>query len=534
MSDVRFKPTVLCPAAAVRFQDRLFLRTNVMHLLGAVILMSLGLCAGAVADDSPKPSPKSRSETKVLRGGWYPWDPYQYRDYRRGVPVLTGFDVEIERAIAKVLGVELVLTDMAWEDHTAALAKGSVDIAAGATYSPERDRYAYFSKPYRQETDVLVLRKGTSSRYRFVTVEHMLDEFSKQRFRLGVVAGYTYASEKINAFIADPSRGDLIVKVGDDAQNLRNLLDGRIDGFFADRIVAATVAWRQQKSGDVEEHPLRLTTDIHFMLSRVSQTPAMLARLNAAIDEIKRSGEFRRIADAYALPILLQQTLDSNWFWILALLGTIAFALSGVLLAHAGNYTLFGALVLASLPAVGGGVLRDLLVTRQPLGIVRDPVILLAVFGTVVLGMAAFKIMSLTGAERVSQSLQARRAGTHLIEIFDAIGLATFTVIGVVAVLDASVRPLWLWGPISAALTASAGGLMRDLLRQDREIANLRGELYPEIAVAWGLAFSLFLTWEAERLQPEEILLGVVVTLCGAFITRMLAVAFGWKAWSYA
>src|SRR5262249_39248936 len=167
--------------------------------------------------------------------------------------------------------------------------------------------------------------------------------------------------------------------------------------------------------------------------------------------------------------------------------------------------------------------------------IVRDPVILLAVFGTVVLGMLVFKIMSLTAAERVAQSLQKRRRlGTHLIEIFDALGLASFTVIGVVAVLDASVRPLWLWGPISAALTASAGGLMRDLLRHDRETANLRGELFPEIAVAWGLAFSLFLAWEAERLQPEEILLGVVVTLCGAFVTRMLAVAFGWKAWSYA
>jgi polar amino acid transport system substrate-binding protein len=511
-----------------------------MHLLSTVILVSLGVCAGAAADDSPKPSPKSqerplRLETKVLRGGWYPWDPYQYREYRRGTPLLTGFDVEIERAIARVLGVELVLTDMAWEDHTAALASGSVDIAAGATYSPERSRYAYFSKPYRQETDVLVLRKGTSSRYRFVNIEQMLDEFIKLRFRLGVVAGYTYASEKINAFISDPSRGDLIVKVGDDAQNLQNLLDGRVDGFFADRIVAATVAWRQQKSGDVEEHPLRLTTDIHFMLSRVSQTPAMLARLNGAIDEIKRSGEFRRIADAYALPILLQQTLDSNWFWILALLGTVAFALSGVVLAHAGNYTLIGALVLASLPAVGGGIVRDLLVQRQPLGVVRDPVALLAVFGTVVLGMAVFKIMSLTGAERFAQSLQARRrVGTHLIEVFDAVGLAAFTVIGVVAVLDASVRPLWLWGPISAAITASFGGLMRDLVRQDREIANLRGELYPEIAVAWGLAFSLYLAWEAERLQPEEILLGVVVTLCGAFITRMLAVAFGWKAWSYA
>jgi polar amino acid transport system substrate-binding protein len=503
-----------------------------MRFLCVVIVVGLGWFAGADACGSAEVSPPP--ETKVLRGGWYPWDPYQYRENRRGAPVLTGFDVEIERAVARVIGVELVLTDMAWEDHLAALAMGTADIAAGATYSPERNRYAYFSKPYRRETDVLVLRKGASSRYRFLSIEEMLDKFAALRFRLGVIAGYTYANEQINNFIADPSRRDLLVKVGDDAQNLQNLLDGRIDGFIADRIVAATVAWRQQKSGSVEEHPLRFSTEIHFMLSRASQTPAMLARVNGAIDEIQRSGEFRRIADAYALPILIHQTLDSDWFRVLVFLGTIAFALSGVVLAYAGQYTLFGALVLASLPALGGGVVRDLLLQRQPLGVVRDPVIVLTVFGTVMLGMAAIKITSLTGTQRFAQSLQARRhVGTHLIETFDALGLAAFLVVGVVAVLDTSVHPLWLWGPISAGITSSFGSLMRDLLRHDPEIASLKGELYPEIAVAWGLAFSLFLEWEAERLQPEEIWLGVVATIAGAFLTRMLAVVLGLKGWSY-
>ena len=70
--------------------------------------------------------------------------------------------------------------------------------------------------------------------------------------------------------------------------------------------------------------------------------------------------------------------------------------------------------------------------------------------------------------------------------MFDAVALAAFTVVGVVVVLD-TVQPLWLWGPIAAVLTASFGGLMRDLFRHDRVIANLRGELYPEIAVVGGL-----------------------------------------------
>jgi polar amino acid transport system substrate-binding protein len=278
------------------------------------------------------------------------------------VPVLTGFDVEIERALARIMGVEILLPEIAWEDLLAALAAGTADIAAGATASEARSVHAYFSKPYRTETDVLILPRGASGRYPFRTIEEMLDTFAKQKFRLGVVAGFIHADERVNAFIADPTHKDQIFPVAISAQNLRNLLAGVIDGFLADRIVAATTAWRRQEGARIEAHPLRVSTDIHFMLSRATQTPQMLAHLNDAIDELRRSGEFRR---------------------------------------------------------------------------------------------------------------------------------------------------------------------------HDRVTANLRGELYPEIAIVWGLALAMFLEWEGERLEPNEITLGVIVTILGAFLTRMVAIARGMKGWPY-
>ncbi len=521
--------------------DRLFSRKHLKNSLCARSLVALIWLAGTLAAGSSAASPSDqltehapRSNRKVLQGGWYPWDPYQYLEYGHGVQVLTGYDVEIERAVARVMGVNLIINDIPWDKHLAALAAGNADIAAGATYSTERNRYAYFSKPYRHETDVVVLRKGASTRYPFQTIEQMLHRFANERFRLGVIAGYVYADARVNEFIADPANGDLIVRVDDDLQNLQNLLGGTIDGFIADRIVAATTAWRQQKSGLVEEHPFRFSTDIHFMLSRVSQTPEMQTRLDAAIDEIKRNGDFQRIANAYALPILIHQTLDSDWFRVLVALGTVSFALSGVVLAYAGRATLFGAVVLASLPAVGGGVVRDLLLRREPLGIVRDPLILLTIFGTVIAGMLFIKITSLAGIKRFVHSWQLKgNLGRVLIQAFDALGLAAFLVVGVVVVLDTSAQPLWLWGPISAVITASFGGLMRDLLRHDHLVPSLQGELFPEIAFIWGLALSLFLQWEAERLQPEEILLGVIITILGAFVTRLLAIIYRLKGWSY-
>ena len=497
--------------------------------------LSLGGVACAQTPEEPHPAPAAHAAgSNHLRGGWYPWDPYQYREYRHGVSILTGFDVEIERALARIMRVEIALPPMAWEEHLAALADGRADIAAGATESEERNAFAYVSKPYRTETDVLILPAGAGRRYPFSTIEQMLDTFAKQKFRLGVIAGYVYADARVNAFIADAANKDQIIAVASDADNLRNLIDGIIDGFLADRIAANTTAWRNKDGARIEEHPLRFSTDIHFLLSRATQTPQMPARLNAAIDELKASGEFRRIADAYALPVLINQTLDSGWFRMLAFVGIVAFALSGVVLAYVGQYTLFGALILATLPAVGGSVVRDLVLQREPLGIVRNPEALLTVFGTVAAGMLVIRTASLFRPGRFMKYLQSRAGlGARLIELFDAIGLAAFIVVGVVVALDTSAQPLWLWGPIAAVITASFGGLMRDLYRHDRVTANLGGELYPEIAAVCGLALALFLGWEGERLQPDEIKIGVIVTISAAFLIRMVAIARGMKGWRF-
>jgi polar amino acid transport system substrate-binding protein len=215
-------------------------------------------------------------------------------------------------------------------------------------------------------------------------------------------------------------------------------------------------------------------------------------------------------------------------------MGLVAFALSGVVLAYEGQYSVFGAVMLAVLPAVGGSVARDLLLQREPIGIVRNPEAILIVFATVLAGMIVIRFFALLRADRATKYLKSHgHIGTRLIEVFDAIGLAAFTVVGVVVALDTLAQPLLLWGPIAAAITASFGGLIRDVFRHDRVSTTLRGELYPEIAAVWGLAFAAFLVWEGERLQPDEIRIAVIVTILGVFFTRILAIARGMKAWRY-
>lgn len=464
---------------------------------------------------------------QTLRSGWYLWDPYQFTEVVASQPKLTGLDVELVRAIATKAGYTVDYQEVSWHQHLEDIKTGVRDMAAGATYNPQRAEYAHFSIPYRTETNVLYLPRGEAKKHDFTDVAGMLSFFKENKFRLGVIDGFVFADPRVNEYVADPANASLIVKVGNDYDNFRNLIDQRIDGFLADRIAASTTAWRGNWRQFVEAHPLQFSVPIHLMFSKKTISTTQLAVMNNAIEELRGSGEFSRIVSNYMFPVLLQQTLDQDWFFIVDVVGVIAFAISGVVLANRGNYDIFGALLLASLPAVGGGVIRDLIVGRSPVGLTTSPIYLGLIGGTVLIGFLVLRLLPLTQKRSHIDPQKTTQVFNLIVEIFDAVGLAAFTVVGVVVAVSTRLEPLWLWGSILAMITGAGGGIVRDMVRQDGEIACLKGAIYPEIALIWGLILSMVLIWQTTIINPDHIFIAIVLTMIGAFVTRMLIVWLG-------
>jgi uncharacterized membrane protein YeiH len=145
----------------------------------------------------------------------------------------------------------------------------------------------------------------------------------------------------------------------------------------------------------------------------------------------------------------------------LDLVGVFVFALSGGLVAVKKRLDLFGVLVLASAAALGGGILRDLLIGDVPPVGIRDWRLLAAAgLG----GLVTF--IYHPEVERISR----------LVRVLDAAGLAAFAVGGSLkAVLEPSVSPIA--AVLIGIITAVGGGVIRDLLAgQVPEV--LRRELY--------------------------------------------------------
>lgn len=116
-----------------------------------------------------------------------------------------------------------------------------------------------------------------------------------------------------------------------------------------------------------------------------------------------------------------------------------------------------------------------------------------------------------------------------LFGFFDAVGLAAFTVTGVRVAVQMQCDPLWLWGPLLAALTGAGGGVLRDIVRADPDISALKRGLYAEVALVWGLLLSLFLGAQIRHISMDQVRNGILVALLGTLITRLIILYRGWE-----
>ena len=489
--------------------------------IGILLVIGTLLSGSALAEYQPP--------STHIRSAWYHWDPYQYqiKDNKTNLTILTGLDVKLVNAIFKRMGTTVDYVPLAWKKHQEAVKNGQRDIAAGAFHSKERTKYAYYSDEYRKEVNVLYVPKGESTNYPFNGQTQMLKYFKQHKFKLGAVKGYVYADAALNKYINDPNNKDLIIFTKNEVANFKNLQTGKINGFVVDRIAGATIAWRNGWQNQVEEHPgFYAKNSIYLLISKKNFSPQFIKKINNTIKQMKKDGSYQKIIKNYMLPVMLNITIEKEWFFILELLGTIAFAMSGLIIAFKERYSIIGAFVLAALPALGGGVIRDLLVDRR-LNIFRSPIYIELVILLVVIGFVLIKPFQIINKRlQCPQIFKIGFGRLPWLSVFDAIGLSAFTVLGVVIAVESKLEPLILWGPIIAMVTSFAGGLVRDTIRQKGTIETLSKEFYGEVSLIWGFLFSLFIEWEALRLNLNEVLIGVMITVLGAFITRMLVIRF--------
>ena len=192
---------------------------------------------------------------------------------------------------------------------------------------------------------------------------------------------------------------------------------------------------------------------------------------------------------------MLYQTID--------ILGTVAFAISGVLVAMEKRLDLFGVFIIAFVTAIGGGTLRDLLIGNTPVAWMKDINYMVTILITVVLAVIF-----------VNQLKYLRRS----LFLFDTIGIGLYTMVGVEKGLQAELLPVVCIA--LGTMTACFGGVIRDILCNEIPVI-FRKEIYATACILGGASYFLFTGLS----MPNDY--AYIAAILVVIVLRTLAVLFG-------
>lgn len=197
--------------------------------------------------------------------------------------------------------------------------------------------------------------------------------------------------------------------------------------------------------------------------------------------------------------------------WIILvfeLFGTVAFAVSGGMVAIQRKMDLFGILVLGCMTACGGGMIRDLILGRIPPAVFRNSIYVI----TAVVSLAVLILVLKLDKGTV--------ALTKVINLFDTIGLGIFCVVGVDASIKAGFLDNMFLSVFVGVCTGIGGGMIRDILA-GRTPSVLKKDLYALPGIVGSVSYYLLF---GVLPHAAALLTGAAVTI----LFRLAAVRYGW------
>lgn len=191
------------------------------------------------------------------------------------------------------------------------------------------------------------------------------------------------------------------------------------------------------------------------------------------------------------------------FYFIIDILGTIAFAISGVLVAMEKKLDIFGVFIIAFVTAVGGGTLRDMLIGSTPVFWMRDYSYISMIIGTVI-----FAVLFAKHLHNFRKTLL----------FFDAIGIGLFTMVGVEKGLAYDLLPIMCIA--LGTITACFGGVIRDILCNQIP-AVFSKEIYATPCILGGIIYFGLMRLPIENAYAYSMAIMVII------VVRLLALRFG-------
>ncbi len=226
--------------------------------------------------------------------GWEPWKPFIYED---PLHRLKGADIDFIRRIIENMGLFTIYKRFSWKRHLIEIQKGRIDIAIGAFKTAKREKYAYFSEPYRKKIINFYIR--TEDRYKYGFIQSLKDIIGIPLF-LSTTYG-CYYGETFSELIKQANFEAQIIKLLDEQQKYNLLKQKRVDAILADPL---SIKYGLEQAGMAESDIMKLFTvyvgEVYVIFSKASTPSLFVERFNKHLAKLKHQGViYRNIYSKY-------------------------------------------------------------------------------------------------------------------------------------------------------------------------------------------------------------------------------------------
>jgi len=246
------------------------------------ILLCILMITAMMAGCAPAEKSMTIEKGKLIMSTNAAFPPYEMTDDQGG---FIGIDVEIAGAIAKELGLELVIQDMGFTAALEAAQKGKSDIVmAGVSVTPEREDVMLFSKSYATGVQVVIVKEGSD-----VTMDNLGEKMIGTQMG---TTGYLYASDT-------PENGgygeDHVIAYENGMTAVQALVNGQVDCVIIDsapaqEYVKANPGLTTLEGSWVEED---------YAIGMAKTNTELQKAVNEALDKLTKNGTIQSIIDKY-------------------------------------------------------------------------------------------------------------------------------------------------------------------------------------------------------------------------------------------
>ena len=250
-------------------------------LLAVILVLSLAACASTAKNGEPAPDASEAAKLTMATEATFP--PYEYYDG----DAIVGIDVEVAQAIADKLGMELEVTDIAFDSIIPGIQTGKYDMGmAGMTVTDERKEQVNFSDSYATGVQVVIVKEGSA-------IQSPADITTSSK--IGVqqdTTGDLYASDT-------PEKGGwgeaAVTRYKNGADAVQALQTGKLDCVIIDKEPAKSFVAANSglKILDTEY------TNEDYAIAVGKSNTELLEKINKALDELKKDGTIDKIVSKY-------------------------------------------------------------------------------------------------------------------------------------------------------------------------------------------------------------------------------------------